>query len=193
MHNKKTIRAALLRQRKALLLSEQISASQAIIRHITALPIYQSAHTIALYHAFQGEVNVDTLWALACQAGKKTTFPVIHPDSSDNSMIFLAESPNDLHIINHYHIQEPQHNAPMIPIQTIDCIFLPVVAFDQQGYRLGMGRGYYDRALTGLAKNHPVRIGVAYDFQQVLELPHDPWDMPLDIIITESGILFHAD
>jgi 5-formyltetrahydrofolate cyclo-ligase len=75
--------------------------------------------------------------------------------------------------------------------RVLDVILMPLVAFDGQGNRLGMGAGYYDRTLAFLRhRRHwrkPRIIGLAYEFQRMPALPAEPWDVPLDGIITEAG------
>jgi len=75
----------------------------------------------------------------------------------------------------------------------LDLILLPLVAFDKSGHRLGMGGGYYDRTLAFLAHRRlwrkPHLLGTAYQFQQLETLPTQPWDIPLDGIATEQGVL----
>jgi len=79
------------------------------------------------------------------------------------------------------------------PLAALDIALVPLVAFDDYGRRLGMGGGYYDRTFAYLRhREHwrrPKLIGVAFEFQRVAELPAQPWDVPLDGIITEKGLL----
>jgi 5-formyltetrahydrofolate cyclo-ligase len=71
-------------------------------------------------------------------------------------------------------------------------LFVPLVAFDAQGNRLGMGGGYYDSSLAYLRMRRTFRkpklIGVAYDFQRVAALPCEPWDVPLDAVLTDRAL-----
>ncbi len=73
----------------------------------------------------------------------------------------------------------------------LDALILPLLAFDTQGQRLGMGGGFYDRSLAALRHRRrwrrPRLLGVAHGFQEVSELPREPWDVPLDGIVTEQG------
>ena len=69
---------------------------------------------------------------------------------------------------------------------------MPLVAFDRAGNRLGQGGGYYDRALAGPSDLRPVTIGVAHAFQQVESVPVEPWDVALDAVVTEDGLLDFA-
>jgi 5-formyltetrahydrofolate cyclo-ligase len=88
---------------------------------------------------------------------------------------------------NFFGIEEPGEGEVALP-QDLDLVLLPLVAWDEYGRRLGMGAGYYDRALEPVAdRSHPLRVGIAYEVQKVLQLPADPWDVRLHQLITENG------
>ena len=70
----------------------------------------------------------------------------------------------------------------------LDLIAMPLVAFDTAGHRLGMGGGYYDRALAGTAGRRPWRLGLAHACQQLPRVPRRAWDMPLDAVLTAEGL-----
>lgn len=94
---------------------------------------------------------------------------------------------------NRYGIPEPSDARPLRARQ-LDVLFVPLVGFDDQGYRLGMGGGYYDATLAyrrrGRAGKKPLLIGVGYECQRVASLPHDPWDTQLDAMLTERQLIF---
>ena len=88
---------------------------------------------------------------------------------------------------NAYGIPEPC-GTPEIPLFDIDLVLMPLVGWDQFGARLGMGAGYYDRALHPFANlDSPLRVGVAYQLQRVPRLPAEPWDIHLHGVISDSG------
>ncbi len=93
---------------------------------------------------------------------------------------------------NRYGIFEPELNCSHIcPVAELDFILTPLVAFDSQGNRLGMGGGYYDRTLAQIPDNavkKPVLIGIAHQCQEVDALPIASWDVPLDYIVTPERI-----
>ncbi len=209
---KQKIRADLLRKRRNLSSSEHETASDIITQSILTLDLFQKAQNIALYHAFSGEVSLERLGMIANQLGKKTAFPVISSDRNTKTMDFFESSLNDIknnpenspaQRINHFNIREPDPDTSIkMDINKVDCIFIPLVAFDQKGYRLGMGQGYYDRALEKLSlikkvtKNQALSkktylIGVGYDFQLINKLPHDSWDIPLDAVVTEKQVYIY--
>ncbi len=74
--------------------------------------------------------------------------------------------------------------------QELDLVFLPLVAFDRVGHRVGMGGGYYDRTFAFVQQMHhkPILIGLAYEMQQVDGLPFCTWDIPLDGVLTEKQL-----
>lgn len=186
-NNKKIIRSRLLKQRDALSSEDCQEMASAIVQKISTWDIFQFAKNIALYHAFRNEVDLDTLWRKAHTLGKKTYFPAITRNDPAKMMRFLEAYPHESLHSNHFNIKEPHPEAAPIDIDDLDCLFIPLVAFDNAGYRLGMGQGYYDRALASL-KKRPYCVGVAYSFQEVDDLPHDPWDIPLDVVITEKSM-----
>lgn len=91
---------------------------------------------------------------------------------------------------NGFRIPEPQVAADLLMTpQDLDLLILPLVAFDTEGYRLGMGGGFYDRSLASISHRqhwqHPRLLGVGHAFQQLDRVPREPWDVPLSIICTD--------
>ena len=83
-------------------------------------------------------------------------------------------------------VKEPLETAPAA---RPDVVFVPLLAFDAQGFRLGYGGGYYDRSLAGLRAQGPVvAIGIAYAEQEIAPLPREPHDEKLDFVVTEKGV-----
>lgn len=102
---------------------------------------------------------------------------------------------NDLSY-NHYGIAEPADTQLFLP-RFLSIVLTPLVGFDLNGNRLGMGGGYYDRTFGFIARsNSPVRsliVGIAYESQAVAKLPSQSWDVPLDAVVTEKTLhLFSA-
>lgn len=113
--------------------------------------------------------------------------PVLHPFSAGN-LLFLRYLPTTAMTTNKYGISEPKLDVTQVlPANALDVIYTPLVAFDGQGNRMGMGGGYYDRTLA--ANPHITTIGIAHDCQQVAKLQVQPWDMPLQRIITPTQII----
>jgi 5-formyltetrahydrofolate cyclo-ligase len=93
---------------------------------------------------------------------------------------------------NRYGIPEPTRLKGSMSARWLDLVIVPLVAFDAAGTRLGSGAGYYDRALAHLALRQrwrrPKVVGIAYDFQQVAALERKPWDIPMDLVITDRTV-----
>ncbi len=148
----------------------------------------KNAKCVALYISVDGEIDTKGVieWCLA--RGKKVAVPVLHPFSKGN-LLFLNYDHDTKMVNNKYGIPEPELDVQnVIPLENIDILFTPLVAFDSKGNRLGMGGGYYDRTLQmyHMSKNGPFPIGLALDIQEVDVLPSEIWDVPLPEIITPT-------
>lgn len=86
-------------------------------------------------------------------------------------------------------IEQPPASADAVVLSCLDVVLMPLLGFDNAGTRLGSGAGYYDRALAFRAARAatPMLVGVAFAVQEFAQLPRDPWDIPLDAIVTEHG------
>jgi 5-formyltetrahydrofolate cyclo-ligase len=129
---------------------------------------------------------------LALKAGKQVYLPVLRNRPS-NSLWFTAYRPGDRLVNNCYGIPEPvMHSRRIVMPWSLDMVFVPLVAFDRSGNRLGMGGGYYDRTFAfRRMRSHwrgPKLIGLAHEFQRVEQLLNQVWDIPLDGVITEQRI-----
>ncbi len=177
---KQAIRHQCQQTRKNLSSAVQSAASTAVCARIIALDQYQKAEHIALYRAVNGEIDLSGLTILHGQTGY---FPVMN---ADHTLTFLPITTDTVFINNRFGIAEPDvaRELAIMPEQ-LDIIFLPVVAFDESGTRLGQGGGYYDRTLAHHCKS--LLIGVAYAFQQQPFIEHQAWDVPLAAIITERS------
>lgn len=195
-NTKEIIRQQMGAFRKALSLEEQLLATARIIQNILSLSVYHHCKRIGLYQASNHEADLSYFWHHASHEGIITAFPSISQDKNNKIMRFLEADPlleNDF-IPNRFQILEPGADATVIDIETMDCLFIPLFAFDSAGYRLGHGQGYYDQTLQACPKEkRPLCIGIGYDFQRVDTLPHDTWDIPLDMVITEKEVYsFHS-
>ncbi|MFH0992778.1 MAG: 5-formyltetrahydrofolate cyclo-ligase [bacterium] len=165
-------RQALIR-RDALPEFERRQAAADIIRRLRALPEYRGAHTIAVYHPMRSEVD---LMELLDDREKLFCFPKI-TDSAHALMEFRVAG---AFVPGIFRTKEPV--GPIVAAEQIDLILVPGVVFDRRGYRLGYGKGYYDRYLS-VSPIHA--IGVCFHFQLAEELPAEPHDVRMDQIITD--------
>ena len=125
------------------------------------------------------EKLIKTLWA----QGKQVYLPVLHP-FNPNHLLFLRYLPDTPMLKNKFGIWEPKLNVQsVLPLEELDILFTPLVAFDKQGNRLGMGGGFYDRTLQHWQKSSFIPVGLAHQCQQVEQLPTEAWDVPLHQIL----------
>jgi 5-formyltetrahydrofolate cyclo-ligase len=162
----------------------QSTSSHKICNRIKSLEAYRKAKRIALYFAAHGEVDLNPLWNTAPLQGKLCFFPKIHDDLS---LSFVPATPKSSFVSNRFGIEEPDVsiNEAVSP-EDLDIVIMPVVAFDPQCMRLGMGAGSYDRTLINQRKG--LFIGVAYQFQCIDFISQQRWDVPLDAVVTERAI-----
>ncbi|HAU0771484.1 TPA: 5-formyltetrahydrofolate cyclo-ligase [Legionella pneumophila] len=181
---KVALRNTIKQVRSKLSVSYRTASSNQICTRIRSLEQYRQAKRIALYFAVNGEVDLTFLWKSAPLQGKYCYFPVLNNDST---LSFLPATPNTPFKTNKYDIPEPDVDIELaLPIDELDLIIMPLVAFDAHCTRLGMGSGYYDRTLSNKSKAH--LLGVAYQFQRVDYIEPRPWDVPLDAVITQKAI-----
>jgi 5-formyltetrahydrofolate cyclo-ligase len=181
--SKARLRSTLRQRRQALGADTQRLAAQALTDFVARIPDWPGAQRIALYLAADGEIDPGPLGALAHTQGKQLFLPVI---KSDNSLSFAAWLTRDSLLVNRYGIPEPPAHARRCPVADLDIIFLPLVGWDAQGGRLGMGGGFYDRSLSGVTD--PLLVGLAHSSQQVDCIPREDWDISLDFIATEASL-----
>ena len=146
------------------------------------------AHSVALFLSFDGELDTQPLIEQLWRSGKQVYLPVLHPFSPGN-LLFLRYHPQSQLVTNRLKIQEPRLDVrEVLPLSELDVLITPLVAFDTQGQRLGMGGGFYDRTLQNWQQYNLHPVGYAHDCQQVDALPVEKWDIPLPVIVTPSKI-----
>jgi 5-formyltetrahydrofolate cyclo-ligase len=181
---KQAIRTTCRNIRQQLPKDYQEKASAQVCEVIRQLDQFRYARRIALYHAWQGEIDLSDLWRSASGQGKFCYFPVLN---DDKTLSFLPATPATEFKPNRYGIPEPVVDSSLaLAPGELEVIFMPLVAFDDNCTRVGMGVGYYDRTLAGA--DHPLLIGVAYEFQHQLSLIPQQWDVPLTAVITPEKI-----
>ncbi|MEM5509329.1 5-formyltetrahydrofolate cyclo-ligase [Pseudoalteromonas sp. AS71] len=191
MSNKRAqIRAEIRNTRNNLSNNQQIIAAQSLkmnfIQHLKSENTTNSKH-IAIYLSNDGELDTSLLIKELWNLHHAVYLPIIHPFNGAN-LLFQRYEKNSPMRANRYGILEPKLNCSQIcPLPALDYLLMPLVAFDKQGNRLGMGGGFYDRTLARLHEQNwqkPQLIGLAHECQKVDALPIESWDVPLKTIIT---------
>ena len=138
---------------------------------------------IALYYPSNGELNVLKILEFKKILTKETLLPVI---DRNNLMNFFSWKQNEVLFVNEFGILEPAKSKAQIP----DLILIPLLAYDKYKYRLGYGKGFYDRYLNKYLKQNRdiLTVGVAFSFQKHHKIPINHNDVKVDFILTEKGI-----
>jgi 5-formyltetrahydrofolate cyclo-ligase len=147
------------------------------------LKIKKKSIKIALYYPSNYELNVLKLLEFNYFLKQDILLPVV---DKNNFMNFFPWKKNDILFVNQFGILEPVKSKAKVP----DLILVPLLAFDKKKYRLGYGKGYYDRYLNKHIKRFKniLTVGIAFSFQRHHKLPINKKDVKLDFIITEKGI-----
>ena len=181
---KEYLRKASLQMRKSLPENFCIKASDMICSTILSCDWFIRAKNVALYSAVKKEIDLRQL-LLINEPNKKCFYlPKI---ALNNTLAFVPVDKSTKFISNKYAILEPDVDmSSKVNLSDLDIVFVPLVAFDAKKHRIGMGGGYYDRALAN--NQGALLIGVAYSSQQQDFIANDAWDVALDMIITEDKI-----
>jgi len=186
------IRRQLRGARRSLDPGVQIHHAEEVVRTIVSSTVLLRGAVCAAYlaHIPEGELDTEALISRLLSMGKTVGCPVVGPA---NTMDFYRLTPSTLLIRNRYGMLEPSTRGVgagtyLNPL-SLSVMFLPVVGFDDAGTRLGMGAGYYDRYLGRLTQTmRPLLVGLAHELQRAHNLlPRQPWDIPLDAVVTEAG------
>jgi 5-formyltetrahydrofolate cyclo-ligase len=186
--SKKLLRIA-LRDRRHNLPAHLVRQDSARIRErLLALDCVRGARSVMLYLPVRGEVDtwplLDHFWA----RGSEVLLPRCHDNTPGLMDAYAVTSRADLGP-GCFGLIEPEAKlARKIPAPEPEVILVPALAFDRNGYRLGFGGGYYDRFLPTLTCA-PFLVGPAYAFQLIESVPVEPWDRPVDMVVTPDSIM----
>lgn len=162
--------------------------SEKIIDTILKLPVFRKAETVMVYLNFKNEVDSLKMIEESFKAGKKVVIPYCVKETMEIIPAELNDIEKEITKGKNGYLQTKKECVKPIPVEDIDLVIVPGIAFDKRCYRLGFGAGYYDRFLRKLNFEKPT-IGVCYDFQIIHSIPTESHDVPLDFIITEERIL----
>jgi 5-formyltetrahydrofolate cyclo-ligase len=177
------------RKLRAQLSNEALEESGLLLlERIIALPEFISASKIATYSAINGEISLNPVIDRALELGKQVYLPNLDLKSLRFSPYFHGQKMR----INRFKLPEPDvTDAEMLEPESLDLVLVPLVVFDPQLNRIGMGGGYYDRSFEFKKQpgcNVPALIGVAHELQKVDQLVPEEWDVRLDMVITDAAI-----
>jgi 5-formyltetrahydrofolate cyclo-ligase len=171
---------------RALPPSERAAAQTRIEARVWEVPETAAARTLLLYASLPEEVATDGIAAEARRRGITLVYPRCLPQGL--MTLHAVDAPDALRP-GRFGIREPDAEAcPVREVREIDAALVPGLAWDRAGHRLGRGGGYYDRLLA-----HPdwcgFRCGLFFAAQETPDVPHEPWDICLDAIVTEAEVI----
>lgn len=160
--------------------------SRRIADLVWQLPEAARASAILLYASVGQEVQTARIADEARRRGILVTYPRCLPEANEMT---LHRVEDDVDLLPHgrFGIREPAPHCPITAVGDIDIAFLPGVGWDRSGHRLGRGAGFYDRLLSD-PEWRAFACGLFFSIQEVATIPHDPWDVPLDAVVTERGV-----
>ncbi len=168
----------------------RMKAAMGVNDSLGQLPAFSAARDVAGYWAVGGEVPLLQVVNTIVRRGGCYWLPCIQ---SERRLLFAPFAPGDVIQPNRFGIPEPAPDVPRQQPQSLDVVLVPLLGFDAHGNRLGMGGGYYDTSFGFLKREprpaRPLLVGVGYAFQQVARVPACRWDVPLDLVATESGLI----
>lgn len=190
--DKKALRKQLRLARRALTPAQQRDAALRLGAQFKRFSALHRLRSVAVYFANDGELDPGALIRWCWATHKQVFLPVLHP-MREGELLFLPYEPYTVLAKNKLGIPEPlsSHHLPR-PLWTLDVVLTPLVGFDEQGHRMGMGGGFYDRTLApafnGKTPRRPLLLGLAHECQKIAALPTDPWDIPLDGVMTDRAV-----
>ncbi len=187
------LRKSVLRIRSATPRATREAASDAVRKRVHELlgALPREAIVASFWSILhKGEIDTSGIDADARALGLRVAYPFLEDDDAPGrppTMTFRLVASTDALGERGHGFAEPPPEAPLADDAAVALVLVPGLAFDPYGRRLGYGAGYYDRTLARLTRAERVAIG--FDFQLLVDLPHEPWDLPMHRIVTDKRAL----
>lgn len=180
---KERLRSEAFARRDALDKGFREEAARRITERALGLPEFKDVTPVGGYWPIRSEVDPCPLMETLLERGQDVALSqILHPHLS-----WRLWQPGDVLVKGGFGVREPGPDAPEVFPKAL---LVPLVAFDRQGGRIGYGKGHFDRAIAALEEQHPVlTIGLAYAVQEIEEVPVEPHDRLLDVVITEAELI----
>ena len=189
--NKSELRKSLRQRRAAIGRAERRRAGVSLTRNALRHGLLTRYQRIGIYLAHGAEISTLPLINRALMLKRACYLPMLSCGRG-RMLWFNRLQAGQTWVANRFGIPE-NTTTQQLHARQLDLLFMPLVGFDDSGNRIGMGGGFYDTALAYLRRRQvwrkPFLVGVAFECQRINgELPHDPWDVPLDAVLTERGL-----
>jgi 5-formyltetrahydrofolate cyclo-ligase len=181
---KEELRKRLAALRRALNAEARAQRARAMCERLLSLEPFRDADVIAAYMPLRFEIAPTIAVERAHELGKRVVLPRVDPVTK--MLTLHRHDPGDELLESAFMVREPLETAEIVSPQDVDVVLVPGLAFDSRGQRLGYGQGFYDRLLLHM---RALRIGLAFDFQLLVEVPSFPHDLPVDWLVTDHRVL----
>lgn len=169
--------------REALPMTACDARSAKITQRLRSLEEFRQATTILAFASIRNEVRTRPSMEAAWESAKRVALPRLIEDELRLHVIdaqtVLVEGP--------FSVPEPPGTTELIPPNEVDFVLVPALAVDPRGYRIGYGGGHYDRLLPRLEQ--ACTCVLAYDFQLISEVPELPFDVAVDLVVTDERVI----
>lgn len=183
-HWRRVQRKQLIERRQSLDSGEQSRASTTIIQTLDKEPRF-AEDNVGFYWPLRGEIDLRPLMRTFLSRKISVALPVI--TERNRPLEFRAwDETTRMRLHEVWDIPVPDKSKLLSP----SVLFIPLLGFDEQGHRLGHGGGYYDRTLANF-ECRPFTVGIGYEFSRLPSIYPQDHDVPMDVIVTESGIVWH--
>ena len=188
MTYKTSLRKEKIQERNSISKKERDLAEKNTAAHFMNTYRELDFEKISIYFPIKNEVSTETITSFIRESGKKCFLPLIDKDLNNKEMKFSEFTSQTTLVKNKFNIPESS-NSSLIIASELELVIMPLVAFDNKGYRLGMGQGYYDFTFKNFQLNKKqVFLGLAYDFQKTESCYPEEHDLKMDAVICPSGI-----
>ena len=171
--------------RNGILDADKAEMDRAICKNVSSLAVFRFAQKVLLYHPIRSEADVLPLMEMAISMGKEVYFPLCDSNQTGKMTFHRVFSLSELEC-GSFSVPEPRFEMPLYQNDNSFAVcVIPALAYDVQGFRLGYGKGYYDRFLADFSGT---RIGVGYQALVLPKVPHNRFDLKADLIVTEKGV-----
>jgi 5-formyltetrahydrofolate cyclo-ligase len=180
---KLTLRNRMRTVREALPESACDARSSEITKRLFSLAELERASMVLAFASIRNEVRTQASMQAAWAAGKRVALPRV---VGDELQLYLVDSETVL-VEGAFSVPEPPERAAQVQPDEVDFALVPALAVDARGYRIGYGGGYYDKLIPRL--RGACTCAVAYDFQLVSEVPQLPFDVAVDLVVTDARVI----
>jgi len=180
------LRATIKQQRKALSNAELEKAAHALFLNCT--PFFSDVKSVAGYQAMSGEIPLNPIFDYCHNQGITTLLPIMR----NKALMFAPFDATTSFSTKQYGIQEPDADeSQWLTPNELELVLVPLVAFDKTCNRIGMGGGFYDRSFEfrKTAAGPPTLVGVAHELQRVDDVFVEDWDVGLDFVVSDVGVV----